>query len=107
MANEAESPVAAEPEPVDETQPSNERRREGNKFLLLVVVFSKISKFFKLFKASAIIVKFAKVWITIATMAISVVVYAFAFGGWWFALGLVGMLLIHELGHVWAMRRRG
>lgn len=27
--------------------------------------------------------------------------------GWWFALGFVLMILIHELGHGWAIKREG
>ena len=67
----------------------------------------KFGKLVKVLKATTIVAKFAKVWITVGTMAASIVVYAFTFGGWWLALGLVVMILVHELGHVWAMRCEG
>jgi len=43
---------------------------------------------------------------TFFSMAISVGVYALAFG-WWFALGLVVSIYIHEMGHVAALRLYG
>ena len=50
--------------------------------------------------------KFAKLALTGATMLISVFVYAIFFG-WWYAIGFVLLLLVHELGHYVAARRRG
>jgi Zn-dependent protease len=40
------------------------------------------------------------------TMLLSIVVYAFVFG-WWYAVGFVLLLLVHELGHYIAARRSG
>src|ERR1044072_5555974 len=74
-------------------------------FVLALAV--KFGKVVKLLKATTIVAKFAKVWVTVGTMAASIVVYAFTFGGWWLALGLVAMIFVHEMGHVWAMRREG
>jgi Zn-dependent protease len=45
-----------------------------------------------------------KLLLTSGSMFLSIALYA-ARGGWAFAVGLVFMLLIHELGHGWAMRR--
>src|SRR5262245_8185510 len=39
-------------------------------------------------------------------MLLSVFVYAFIFG-WWYAVGFVVLLLVHEMGHYVAARRRG
>lgn len=50
--------------------------------------------------------KFAKLAATGGTMLLSVFVYALFFG-WWYAVGFVSMLLVHELGHYVAARRRG
>ncbi len=50
--------------------------------------------------------KFAKLALTGGTMLLSVFVYAM-FYGWWYAIGFVLMLLVHELGHYIAARRRG
>lgn len=51
--------------------------------------------------------KFLKYGITMITMAISALLYGFTFGSWWFGLGFVVLILIHEMGHVAAMARRG
>jgi Zn-dependent protease len=40
------------------------------------------------------------------TMLLSVGAYAFIFG-WWYAVGFVALLLVHELGHYMAARRVG
>ena len=40
------------------------------------------------------------------TMIISVAVYAFVFG-WWYAVGIVLLIFVHEMGHFLAARQRG
>ncbi|HYA65549.1 MAG TPA: site-2 protease family protein [Burkholderiaceae bacterium] len=50
--------------------------------------------------------KFAKLATTGGTMLVSVFVYA-VFFGWWYAIGFVLLMLVHELGHYVAARRRG
>jgi len=50
--------------------------------------------------------KFAKLATTGGTMLLSVFVYA-VFFGWWYAVGFVLLMLVHELGHYAAARRRG
>jgi Zn-dependent protease len=40
------------------------------------------------------------------TMIVSVGAYALIFG-WWYAVGFVGLILVHELGHYMAARRLG
>lgn len=49
---------------------------------------------------------FAKLLLTGGSMAASVALYAIN-GGWAFAIGLVLMIFIHEMGHGLAMRRAG
>ena len=49
---------------------------------------------------------FAKLLLTGGSMAASVALYAMR-GGWAFALGLVLMIFIHEMGHGVAMKRAG
>jgi Zn-dependent protease len=49
---------------------------------------------------------FAKFLLTGGSMAASVALYAYN-GGWAFAVGLVLMIFIHEMGHGLAMRRAG
>lgn len=50
--------------------------------------------------------KLGKVLTTGGTMLISVVAYAFVFG-WWYAVGFVLLILVHEMGHYIAARSRG
>ena len=50
--------------------------------------------------------KFSKVLLSGGTMVFAIVVYA-AIWGWRFAVGFVGLLFIHELGHVLAASQRG
>lgn len=50
--------------------------------------------------------KFGKLLLTGGTMLISVVAYSFLFG-WWYAVGFVALIFVHEMGHFIAARRRG
>lgn len=68
-------------------------------WLLILMKLTKLVKVVKFFKI-------AKPLITIVTMTISAVAYTFWLGPW-FAVGVVAMLFIHEIGHVAAMRMRG
>jgi Zn-dependent protease len=45
--------------------------------------------------------------VTVAgSMIVSVGAYALL-GGWWFGVGLVGLIFVHEMGHVLELRRQG
>jgi Zn-dependent protease len=50
--------------------------------------------------------KFGKLLASGASMIVSVAIYAMIFG-WWYAVGFVFLLLIHEMGHYIAARQRG
>ena len=50
--------------------------------------------------------KLGKVLLTGGTMLISIVAYAFIYG-WWYAVGFVLLILVHEMGHYMAARQRG
>lgn len=50
--------------------------------------------------------KLGKVLLTCGTMALSVITYSFVFG-WLYAAGFVALILVHEMGHYIAARRRG
>jgi Zn-dependent protease len=50
--------------------------------------------------------KFGKLLTSGGTMLLSIAVYAWMFG-WWYAVGFVGLLFVHEMGHYLAARRRG
>ena len=47
-----------------------------------------------------------KVFTVAASMIVSVGAYALL-GGWWFGLGLVALIFVHEIGHVLELRRQG
>ncbi len=47
-----------------------------------------------------------KIFTVAASMIVSVGAYALL-GGWWFGLGLVGLIFVHEIGHVLELRRQG
>jgi Zn-dependent protease len=50
--------------------------------------------------------KFGKLLTSGGTMLLSIAVYAWMFG-WWYAVGFVGLLFVHEMGHFVAARQRG
>jgi Zn-dependent protease len=50
--------------------------------------------------------KLGKVALTGGTMLISVFAYALVFG-WWYAVGFVALLFVHEMGHFVAARQKG
>ncbi len=50
--------------------------------------------------------KFSKFLLTGGTMLLSVLAYAWVFG-WWYAIGFVALIFIHEMGHYIAARQRG
>ncbi|MBS0151603.1 MAG: site-2 protease family protein [Nitrospira sp.] len=50
--------------------------------------------------------KFGKVLLTSGTMLLSVITYSFVYG-WWYAVGFVGLIFCHEMGHFVAARQRG
>ncbi|MBI1820929.1 MAG: site-2 protease family protein [Nitrospirae bacterium] len=63
---------------------------------------------FLLLKGKAVLafLKFGKVALTAVSMITSIWVYAL-FWGWYFALGFVVLIFIHEMGHAAAMRIKG
>lgn len=78
------------------------KEKKTNYSLIAFTLLVKSTKLLKAFKA----VKILKPLITLFSMTLSVAVYAFAYSPW-FAVGLVGMLFVHEMGHVMALRRKG
>ena len=76
------------------TQPENTQTKEPNKWLnasIMVLLF-------KLFKSAKVI--------KIALLAVTAGAYSIIFS-WQFALVLIGVLVFHELGHVFAMKKSG
>ena len=58
-----------------------------------------------LLKFGAIVYKL-KVVTVAGSMIVSIGAYALL-GGWWFGVGLVALIFVHEMGHVLALRRQG
>ncbi|BAV34944.1 peptidase M50 [Sulfuricaulis limicola] len=50
--------------------------------------------------------KFGKLFLTGGSMLLSVFAYAWIFG-WWYAVGFVALIFVHEMGHYLAARQRG
>ena len=50
--------------------------------------------------------KLGKVLLTGGTMLLSVIAYSWFFG-WWYAVGFVALIFVHEMGHYVAARQRG
>ena len=65
-----------------------------------------IFKFGAKFKALALLLPKVKLFSTSASALVSVAAYALIFT-WKFAIGFVVLLFIHEMGHVWQLRREG
>ncbi len=71
-------------------------------FIGVVLKSTKIVKALKMLK----VVKSAKYLVTVFTMLLSAIVYGWRLGIW-FGIGLVMLIFIHEMGHVWAMKHKG
>jgi Zn-dependent protease len=86
---------------MDSKQPEKKRRYRiwGGLGLLLLSFGTKL-------KALVPLLKFGKFGGTFISMAVSVGAYALLYP-WEVALGLVAMMFIHEMGHVWAAKSKG
>jgi Zn-dependent protease len=95
-----------EPEPVRDYEPIQPERRWrdlGRKLLAPIIALGAL---LAKFKAIAFAIFKFKVFATSATMLVSVAAYAWIWG-WKFAVGFVLLLLVHEMGHVFELRRQG
>jgi Zn-dependent protease len=64
------------------------------------------AKFFAAIKGALLFLPKLKLLTTAGTALVSVAAYSLFFG-WWFAVGFVILLFVHEMGHVFALRREG
>ena len=80
-------------------RPSWFKRRVGPVLAALIAFIAK-------FKAIILLLPKLKLLTTAGSMLVSVAAYSFVFG-WSFAAGFVVLLLVHEMGHVIALRREG
>jgi Zn-dependent protease len=92
-------PVGLPPEHGEDEHQSFFRRRIAPLGAALVALLAKL-------KALLLILGQVKLLATAGTMLVSVVAYA-TIWGFSFALGFVVLLLVHEMGHVIALRREG
>jgi Zn-dependent protease len=69
---------------------------------VLAAIVALIAKFFAAIKGLIFLLPKA----TALTAIVSVAAYSLWFG-WWFAVGFVVLLFVHEMGHVFALRREG
>ncbi len=69
-------------------------------------MLAAVVAFLAKFKAVLLALPKLKLFTTTGSMLVSVAAYSFVFG-WTFAVGFVVLLLVHEMGHVIALRREG
>lgn len=90
---------APQTDPFGAPKRSRLRERAGAAGAALVAILAKG-------KAVLLLLPKIKLLSTGASAIVSVAAYSLFFG-WWFALGFVVLLFIHEMGHVIALRREG
>src|SRR4051812_36043769 len=101
-------PPTYRPEPVERPQPEPAVRppfwkRAGGALAAIALV---IAKFAAKAKALLFLLPKVKLFTTSATMLVSIGAYAL-FWGWKFGVGFVLLLFVHEMGHVFQLRREG
>jgi Zn-dependent protease len=98
-------PERVAPEPDGPIVPAPDERRPWRRRSLsaLAVIGALLLKFGK---AALLLLPKAKVLTTSGTMLVSIAAYSLLWG-WKFAFGFVVLLLVHEMGHVVALRREG
>jgi Zn-dependent protease len=94
-----EGPPPEEPEHDHQGRDSFLRRRLGPIGAAILAFLAKV-------KAILLFLGQFKLLVTAGSMAVSLVAYA-SIWNWTFALGFVVLLLVHEMGHVLALRREG
>jgi Zn-dependent protease len=97
-------PGAPQPAPVS-PQPAPPPERSGIRRLLTPIVVALMA-LLKWGKAALLLLPKAKLLTTSASMLVSVGAYALIWG-WKFAVGFVGLLFVHEMGHYIQLRREG
>ena len=98
-------PPTYAPEPVA-PQPIAPRPKWKSALGVLGAIGLVILKFGAKLKAVLLLLPKLKLFTTSASMLVSIGAYALLWG-WKFGVGLVLLLLVHELGHVWQARREG
>jgi Zn-dependent protease len=73
---------------------------------VIAAVVALVAKFFAAIKGVILLLPKAKLLTTAGTALVSVAAYSLFFG-WWFAVGFVVLLFVHEMGHVIQLRKEG
>jgi Zn-dependent protease len=81
----------------------NVRKRIGS---ALAAIGALIAKFFAAIKGLLLLLPKVKLLTTAGTALVSVAAYSLFFG-WTFAIGFVVLMFVHEMGHVFQLRREG
>jgi Zn-dependent protease len=95
-----------EPEPVREYEPVHPESRWRELGRRLWAPIAALGYLVFKFKTALLAIFKFKVFATSASMLVSVAAYAWIWG-WRFAVGFVLLILVHELGHVFELRRQG
>jgi Zn-dependent protease len=82
------------------------RAARGRVGSALAALAALVAKFFTAVKGALLFLPKLKVLTTAGTALVSVAAYSL-FWGWTFALGIVVLLFVHEMGHVIQLRREG
>ncbi|MCC5465741.1 site-2 protease family protein [Pelosinus baikalensis] len=100
--------ILASTEPSEENElPEKKKSKWGwfTSFGGLLLLF-KAGKIWALIKGAFIFLKFGKFLTTGLSMMLMIITYTFLYG-WKYAIGIVLLLFIHEMGHLTASRRLG
>ena len=95
-----------EPEPQREYKPIHPESRWKEIGKKLIAPLAAIGALLAKFKFLALALFKFKIFATSGTMLVSIAAYAWIWG-WRFAVGFVLLILVHELGHVFELRRQG
>ena len=103
-SEEPSSATVTSPAPSPTPPAPREERSLLRRIITPLIVLGALA--LKFGKAALLILPKAKILTTSGTMLVSIAAYSLIWG-WWFALGFVVLLLVHEMGHVIQLRREG
>ncbi|HEV3047307.1 MAG TPA: site-2 protease family protein [Solirubrobacteraceae bacterium] len=101
LGGAGENPFGEQPRRARQAQGVRKRIGSG-----IAAVGALLAKFGAAIKALLVALPNLKLFATAGTAFVSVAAYSLFFG-WWFAVGFVALLFVHEMGHVIALRREG